>query len=425
LLTEIVIILALIVANGVFSAAEIATLSVRPTRLRELVDRGMKRARAVEELRASPERFLATIQVGITVVSTAASAFGGASVAEKLTEVFRGAGVGKYAEGAALAVVVAGISFLSLMLGELVPKSLALRYGEGYALLVSRPLQGLAQLTRPLVWVLTGATNLLLKIFGDSTSFTESKLSSAELRLLLEEAARSGELRKDTGEIARRALDFEKLTVAEVMVLRDDIVAIDPKASTQAILKVLGDSGHARVLVCDGAIDNLQGYVTSREVLAQLASSGSVDLASIMRAPYYIPGAMAALEALKELQLRRMRLAIVVNDVGSVQGLVTAEDLVEELVGDIFHEHEVPATELKPGPDGAYELAGSARLRRVNRDLGLDLPTRAGQTAAALVIQQAGGIPKKGDRVRVNEVELEVTEATPRRVLRVKLRKPR
>jgi len=425
LLTEIVIILALIVANGVFSAAEIATLSVRPTRLRELVDGGMKRARAVEELRASPERFLATIQVGITVVSTAASAFGGASVAEKLTEVFRGAGVGKYAEGAALAVVVAGISFLSLMLGELVPKSLALRHGEGYALLVSRPLQGLAQLTRPLVWVLTGATNLLLKIFGDSTSFMESKLSSAELRLLLEEAARSGELRKDTGEIARRALDFEKLTVAEVMVLRDDIVAIDPKASTQEILKVLGDSGHARVLVCDGAIDNLQGYVTSREVLAQLASSGSVDLASIMRAPYYIPGAMAALEALKELQSRRMRLAIVVNDVGSVQGLVTVEDLVEELVGDIFHEHEVPATELKPGPDGAYELAGSARLRRVNRELGLDLPTRAGQTAAALVIQLAGGIPKKGDRVRVNEVELEVIEATPRRVLRVKLRKPR
>lgn len=425
MLTEILIILALIVANGVFSAAEIATLSVRPTRLQEMVARGMKRAIAVKELRASPERLLATIQVGITLVSTAASAFGGAAVAERLAGVFRGLGLGAYAEGLALAAVVATISFLSLMLGELVPKSLALRYSEGYALLVSRPLQLLAHAGRPLVWGLTTATNLVLRLFDDSTSFTESKLSSSELRLLLEEAAKSGELRKDTGEIARRALDFEKLSVAEVMVLREDMVTLEVSASTEEVVRVLGESGHARIPVCEGGAESVVGYVTAREVLGQMATRQQVSLPEIVRAPYFIPGTMPAVEALKELQQRRMRLAIVVSDSGALLGMVTVEDLVEELVGDIFHEYEKPAAALALGADGSCEVPGSSRLHRLNRELDLDLPTQHGHTLAALVIHLAGGIPRKGDHLQLDGFLFEITDASPRKVLRVRVRKRR
>lgn len=425
MISEILIILALIVANGVFSAAEIATLSIRPTRLKELVGRGLKRALAVEELRSSPERFLATIQVGITLVSTAASAFGGAALAERLTEVFKRLGLGAYAEGAALATVVAVISFLSLMLGELIPKSLALRYGEGYALLVSRPLQLLAQTGRPLVWVLTKSTNLVLRLFDDSTSFTESKLSSAELRLLLEEAARSGELRKDTGEIARRALDFEKLSVAEVMVLREEMVTLEINASTTEVLRVLGESGHARIPVFEGQADSVIGYVTAREVLGQMASARQVTLREIVRPPYFVPGTMPAVEVLKELQQRRMRMAMVVSEAGTILGLITVEDLVEELVGDIFHEYEKPAAPVQVGPDGSCEVSGTARIRRVNREMGCELPTRYGHTLAALAIQLAGGIPQKGDRFQTEGMLIEIVEASPRKVVRVRIKKSR
>lgn len=425
MLTEILLILTLIVANGVFAAAEIAILSVRPTRLRELVARGMRRAVALDELRAFPERFLATIQIGITLVSTTASAFGGAAVAERLGALLQRIGLGKYAEEAALALVVVVISFLSLMLGELVPKSLALRYGESYALLVSRPLQLLAQAGRPLVWVLTASTNLLLRLFGDSTSFTETKLSSTELRLLLEEAAKTGELRKDTGEIARRALDFEKLSVAEVMVLREDMVLLDLNATTEEVLRILGESGHTRFPVHNDTPDSIVGYVTARDVLAQMAASQQIVLATALRPPYFIPATMPAVEVLKELQQRRMRMAIVVSDTGHILGLITIEDLVEELVGDIFHEYESPPVALALNQEGVCEVAGSMQLRQINRELGLELPTRHGHTLAALAIHLAGGIPKKGDRLQTTGILLEISEASPRKVLRVRLKKPR
>lgn len=389
------------------------------------MERGLKRAVAVEELRASPERFLATIQVGITLVSTAASAFGGAAVAERLTGLFRQLGLGTYAEGVALGTVVASISFLSLMLGELIPKSLALRYGEGYALFVSRPLQLLAQVARPLIWILTHSTNLMLRLFDDSTSFTESKLSSAELRLLLEEAARSGELRKDTGEIARRAIEFERLSVAEVMVLREEMITLEINAPTTEILHVLGKSGHARLPIHDGQPESIVGYITSREVLEKVAETQQVNLREIMRPPYFVPGTMPAVEVLKELQQRHMRMAMVVNDTGAILGLITVEDLIEELVGDIFHEYEDTSRVMHSEGEGSWEVAGSIRIRRINRELGCELSTRYGHTLAALTIHLAGGIPKKGDRFQVDGIWLDIVDASPRKVLRVAIRKPR
>jgi putative hemolysin len=192
---EIAVVLLLIAANGVLAGAEIAVLAVRSSRLRELVARGRPGARAVQTLRDDPERFLATVQVGITVVGSAAAVFGGASVAARLTPLFAEVpSLSRYAEDAALAVVVVLVSYLSLIFGELVPKSLALRSGERYALLVARPLQRLAALTRPVVRLLTASSNLVLKPFGDATSFAESRVSPDELRQLVDEAAKTGAL---------------------------------------------------------------------------------------------------------------------------------------------------------------------------------------------------------------------------------------
>lgn len=194
-MTEALIIFALILANGVFSGAEIAVLSLRKTRLRELLENGQVRARAVQALRDQPERFLATVQTGITVISAAAAAFGGDVFAERLARLLSHINVlAPYAKQLGFALVVVVISFLSLVLGELVPKSLALRFAEGYAMLMAPLLLGLSYVARPVIWLLTASSNLVLRIFHDKTSFTETRLSPEELREMVAEAAKTGSL---------------------------------------------------------------------------------------------------------------------------------------------------------------------------------------------------------------------------------------
>ncbi|MGQ0507059.1 MAG: hemolysin family protein [Myxococcaceae bacterium] len=213
------VILALILVNGILAGSEIAVVSLRRTRLKELAEGGRRAARAVQKLREQPERFLATVQIGITVVGSTAGAFGGASFAQDLEPLLaRVPGLAPHAEAVALIMVISLVSYLSLVLGELVPKSLALRSAEGYALLVGRPLLALSSLARPLVWFLTASSNALLRIFGDRTNFIESRLSPEELQQLVGEASgKGGTLHPAAGKIATRALELGDLVAADVM----------------------------------------------------------------------------------------------------------------------------------------------------------------------------------------------------------------
>ncbi len=229
---EIVIVLLLTLLNGVFSAAEIAVLSVRKTRLAELVAEGSRGARATQWLREQPERFLATVQIGITVLSTTAAAFGGDSLADDLAAWMapRAPWLGGGAHRLALVLVISLLSYLSIVLGELVPKSLALRNAERLALLLSPLLQGISSVARPLVWLFTASSNALLRLFGDHTSFVEARLSAEELQELVEEAGRTGSLDPGASEIASRAIDFRELTAFDVMVPRESIVSVSRAA---------------------------------------------------------------------------------------------------------------------------------------------------------------------------------------------------
>jgi putative hemolysin len=217
--TEALVILALIVANAFFAGAEIAIVAVRKARIDQLAEEGRAGARAVLSLRSAPERFLATVQVGVTVVGATAAAFGGASIAKKLEPyVAQHDWLSEHAEGVSLALVVAAVSYLTIVIGELVPKSLALRSAERFALLVSRPLVGLSYLARPLVWGLSASANVLLKPFGDKTTFTETRHSAQELQQLVEEAGQAGTVNAEAAEIATRDLEFPELVASEVMV---------------------------------------------------------------------------------------------------------------------------------------------------------------------------------------------------------------
>ncbi|HYO53116.1 hemolysin family protein [Archangium sp.] len=427
IVSEIAIILLLVLTNGVLAGAELAIISVRKTRVRELVESGHRAARAVSGLRDNPERFLATVQIGITVVSATAGAFGGASFAQHLATVLQGLGMrAETSARLALALVIGFISYLSLVLGELVPKSLALRYSERYALLIGRPLRLLSRLTRPVVWLLTASSNLVLRFFKDRTSFTESRITSDEVQQMVADASRSGAVHPRSGDIASRALDLADLSVADVMVPRPKVVGLRRHAPLEEWKQVLQERGHSRLPVYEGTLDRVVGYVVGTDLLCIALERGTVDLEDALRPAYFVPETTRALDALQQMQARRTPMALVVDERGGLAGLVTLEDLLEELVGEIFSESDVPPDCLHREPDGSVLADATLSVREVNRALGLELPEgEAWSTLGGLCMALAGIIPAPGTRLPTDDgTELEVVEASARRVKQVRIRPP-
>jgi putative hemolysin len=423
ILYELTIIFALIVVNGLFAGAEIALLTLRQTRLHQLLERGSGAARAIQSLRNDPERFLATVQVGITVVGASAAAFGGASLARDFGEVLSVLPlIGAYGDDIALALVVALVSYLSLVLGELVPKSIALSHPEVYALIAGRPLLWISFLTKPLAWLLTASSNLVLRPLGDRTTFGESRLSREELRQLVEEAAKTGAVEASSGEIAARALEFDQLTASDIMVPRSRIDGIPLDAPPEEVKRRLLETGHTRMPVYDGTLDSIVGYITAKDVLALAWEGQLIILADVIRPTHFVPYSAPAPRLLKDLRGWHASLAFVVDEHGGLVGLVTLEDLIEELVGEIFTEHSVPEQLVRREPDGSALVHGSAPIRAVNRELGTDLPEGDSSTIAGLCMEIAGRIPQRGTRLETPDGTLiEIVEASPRSVRLVRL----
>lgn len=422
---EIAVLVALILLNGLLAGAEIAIVTMRASRIDELADEGSHSAEALRRLRADPERFLATVQVGITVVGVSAGAFGGASFGEDLGHVLaRYEPIAPYAPELAFALVVALITYLSLILGELVPKSLAMRRPEGYALLVARPLEILAGAARPAVWLLTGSSNAVLKLFGDRTDFLEARLSMEELRNLVDQASRAGEVHPGAGAIASRALELTDLRVCDVMVHRRFLVALPIDAAPQALRAAFLESGHRRVPVYQGSIDNVLGFISWRDVLQRVLEGRPLEVREFLRPAHLVPESADATDLLHELLRRKQQIAMVLDEHGGLAGIVTLEDLLEELVGEIESEHGRPAQRVKRESDGSAMVQGDTPLRDVNRELALELDEpEDGTTLNALIVQLAGGrIPAAGENFEASDgTRLEVLEASPRRVRRVRL----
>jgi len=422
ILTELFVILALIAVNGVFAGAEIAIVSLRKTRLQQLVDSARVGAKTIAALRAEPERFFATVQVGITVVTTTAAAFGGARMAQHLQPLLEPF-VGTRADEVALAIVVVLVSFLSLVLGELVPKSLALRRGERYALLMAKPIAALSRIAKPIVWLLTAASNLVLRPFSDRTNFMEARISKEELEQMVDEAAKTGAIHEHASELASRALDFDRLTLGHVMVPRARMDALPIRASMDQIRRFLLEERRSRIPVYDHSLDEILGYVSAKDIVSLAWDGGPVVLKDLLRTVKFFPQTVAAIEVLRFMQRERQRIAIAVDEHGVVSGIVTFEDLVEELVGDIFSEHDDSVPALTREPDGTAVVRGDTPIRDVNRELATELEEPPGaSTIAGLCFALAGGIPNRNARLAAADGSvLVVLEASPRAVKRVRV----
>ncbi len=427
-MVELIAILILVLLNGVLSGAEIAILTVRDTRLQQLVDAGSRRARTVLALRNEPERFLATVQIGITVVGAAAAVLGGATTAEVLRVAFARVGMSPAAaEFVALALVVTAISYLSVVLGELVPKSLALRYAERYALATGPFVWTTARLIGPAVRLLTATSNVVLRPFGDRTTFTEARLSPEELQELVEQAGKTGALDEETSEIASRALDFGELTAAEVMVPRNRIDAIPRDATFEQVKQALLEAGHSRMPVYEGSLDNIVGYISAKDVLALAWESRLVVLQDLIRPPLFVPDSTRATQVLDEMRRRRTAIAFVVDEHGGLAGLLTLQDLMEEVLGQLATEDDAAEELIRVEGDGRALVRGDAPIRELNRELGTDLPEDEDfSTIAGLCLKLAGGIPQRGTRLTVPDgTVLEVTDASPHLVRQVRVTRRR
>jgi putative hemolysin len=423
--TEVTILFALILANGLLAGAEIAVVSMRSSRIDELIGRGSKTAALLRRMRAAPERFFATVQVGITVFGVTAGAFGAARFAADLAAVLeRWAPLAPYARSVSYVLVVAAVTYLSIVLGELVPKSLALRRAELYGRMIARPLAVLEAVAAPIVWFLTASSNLVLRAFGDRTDFLETKVSLEEVRHMVDDARERGSLDPGVGLIASRALDLSELTAGDVMIHRRFVRALPLDADADTVREVFLDAGHRRLPIYEGTIDNIVGYIAWRDLVERLWSGKSVSVPDLLRSIRIEPASAPAAPLLRTMQEARQHLVAVADEHGGVAGIVTLEDLLEEIVGEIDSEHGRPIR-LERRPDGSVVVRGELGLRDLDRELGTDLQADDdARTVGGLVVHLAGErIPTTGEVFEARDgTRLEILEASPRRVRRVAVR---
>jgi putative hemolysin len=426
MLFDLGVLLALLVLHGFLAGSEIAVVSLRKTRLRQLVEEGRVTARAVDLLRKNPEKFLATVQIFITVLGTVIASRGTPTIEAMVRPAFDAVGLPPhYAGGIAFVIGVVVISYGELVIGELVPKSLAMRASEPYAMVVGRPLLWASSIARPAVWVLEGSSNLFLRIFGDKTSFIESRLSPDEITQLLEEAGRAGSLDAVAADIAVRSIEMDGLTAADVMVPRNRVFAVDRTTSPDELKRLMVGKGHQRVPVHEeGSPEDIVGYVAAKDVLGAIVEGTPVSIDELIRPATFFPESMKATAVLKEMQQARIQIAIIVDERGGMAGILTLEDLLEELVGEIWSEDDraVP-TPVRKTKDGAAIVLGTVPIREVNRDLDVALPEGdLWTTLAGYCIALAGRIPESGARLVAEDgTVLEILESTPRRVRSVRV----
>ena len=316
---EAILILGLIFANGFFAAAEIAMIAMRKSRIDALVDKGVRSAAAVARLKADPDRFLATVQIGVTVVSSFASALGGAAAIGYLKPQIAAlpfAAAPRWAEFIALTIVVLPISYFSLVLGELVPKSLALRFSEPIACAVARPIELLAKVSALFVKLLTGSSNLVLKLFGGKDAGSASFISADEVKSLIREGAAKGIFNETEKELIHSVFEFTDTPVKAVMKPRTEIHAIEVHASLAQVAKNFVDSGFSRVPVYDGDLDKVIGILYNKDVFKALQENSDFRVRDHLHQAYFVPSTLPISELLKQLQRRHLAMALVVNEFG-------------------------------------------------------------------------------------------------------------
>jgi putative hemolysin len=420
---EVLIILLLLIANGALAMAEIAVVSSRKARLRQLANEGYRGARAAQELAHDPNRFLATVQIGITMVGILAGAFGGATLARQIgvwLNTFQA--LAPYGEALAVGLIVLSITYLSLVIGELVPKRLALNSPERIASAVSPSMQALSRIALPAVWLLTRSTNVVLRLLGIKAS-AEPPVTEEEIKLLIEQGTRTGVFEEAEQDMIEGVLQMADRHVSLLMTPRNRIISFDLHDPVEQIHRKLVTSKHSRFPVIKGNLDNILGFVRAKDLLAQSLAGHAMDLKTILRPPVFVPETMSNLKLLELLKQEKTHIAMVVDEYGGIQGLITHDDILESIVGDIPSAGELGEPQATRRDDGSWLLDGMLHIDKL-KDLFdfRELPAESQglyQTVGGFVISQVRSIPHVGQSFEWGNVRFEVVDMDGRRVDKV------
>ncbi|HBL11870.1 MAG TPA: hypothetical protein DD379_10770 [Cyanobacteria bacterium UBA11162] len=422
---EIFFILLLILLNGIFAMSEMAIVSARKVRLQQFANQGNIKARRALKLADSPNQFLSTVQIGITLIGTLAGAFGGATLAEKLAIELKRVPIAFFSvnsDAIALFLVVLTISYLSLVVGELVPKRLALNNPEQIAIGMASPMQVLARITAPAVHLLSYSTDIVLRLLGIGPS-TEPEITEEEIKILIEQGTEAGTFEEAEQDMLNRVFRLGDRRVSALMTPRPDIVWLDLEDSSDVNRYKMINCSHTRFPVCQGEIDNVLGVLQVNTLLAQCLAGQGLDLTSSLRSPVFVPESTRVLKVLELFKQSGPHLALVVDEYGIIQGLVTLNDILEAIIGDIPSVDDTDEAQAVQREDGSWLVDGMLPVEEFRQLFDIEeLPGEQRgnyHTLGGFVITHLGRIPTAADRFEWSGLRFEVMDMDGNRVDKV------
>jgi putative hemolysin len=415
-LANVALVFLFVLIGGVFAAAEIALVSLRDSQVRALAAQS-RRGKTVADLNADPNRFLSAVQVGVTLAGFLSAAFGGATLSDDLAPVLVGRGLPEGAAATvALVLVTIAIAYLSLVFGELVPKRLALQRAEAFALVLGPMVDRISRISRPVIWLLSTSTDAVVRLLGGDPGAQKEQMTDEELRELVNQHETLGEEERRIVEDVFEAGDRQ---IREVMIPRTEVDFLDAATPVYKAAKYALNQPHSRYPVTRGSVDDVIGFVHVRDLLDPEMSGRSVRVGELARETLVLPWTRPVLAALADMRREGTHLAMVADEYGGTAGIVTMEDLVEELVGDIRDEYDVEEPEVTQRREGEIEVDGLLNLDDFEDETGVELPEGPYETVAGYIVAGLGRLPEVGDVVEHGGVRLEVTEVEGRRVSRV------
>jgi len=422
--SEFLILVALVLLNAFFASAEVAIAQMRKARLKQLIEAGNGTARVLERLVENSTRTLTTLQLGTTCAQLLAAATAIAVFLPGLSIVLQSTGLNPSAsEWMGLALIILALVVVILLFGRMVPQTLALRYAEPVALALARPLDWTAALLGPFVWLMVKIFNLIVHPLGGDERDSLTLITEEEIKTIVDAGEEGGVLEEDEKEMIYSIFEFGDTLVREVMVPRIDVIAVEAATPIREALDVIIQAGHSRVPVYQDTIDNIIGLLYAKDLLAYLRDGRTgVRLQDVVRQTYFIPEAKKVDELLEELQKQRTHMAVVVDEYGGIAGLVTIEDILEEIVGEIQDEYDAVEDPLVEAINpNEYIMNARINLDDVSHLLNVTLPTESGDTLGGFIYSQLGKVPAAGEKLQFGDLRLEVLSVSGRRIGKVRV----
>jgi len=405
-MASFIVLVVLILLNAFFAASEIAFISLNDNRIRAMAEDGHKKARLLAGLLREPSRFLATIQIGITLAGFLASAFAAESFADDLAAFAAARGLAVPIEvlhTIALVVITLVLSYFTLVFGELVPKRLAMKKAERIAMFAVRPLVILSAITHPVVRLLTWSTNVVVRLFGVDPNADDEEVTEEEIRMMVDVGEERGAIDETEKMMINNIFDFDNKTVSEIMTHRIDVVGIPLGASLQEIVETINSEKYTRYPVYREHMDDIVGILHVKDLTMHLTECDeeAFDLTKLLRKPFHVPMHRTIDEVFRDFQKNKVHMAIVIDEYGGTAGIVTLEDLLEEIVGNILDEYDEDVRDIVRLDDQSLLVSGTVDLDEIERMLGIGLPTDRYDTVSGFVIGEFGRFPEAGDKAEI------------------------